>query len=112
MQVSSYWKYHEANRRYIENNRQLINARKRERRKQQKLLTMQGKRCLNCDILMVERCKGVRIYCESCVKNYPIEVRRHRWRRYYNRKKGNKKEKLKPIGSIKYIQSWSTLKTS
>lgn len=72
---------------WYKDNRDRRNARRRELRAARKIASLQGKRCLNCDILMVERCKGVRVYCASCVKNYPDEVRRHRWRRYYYRLK-------------------------
>lgn len=76
-----------SDRKYLESHRAQINDYRRRKRKEKKLAQMQGKKCLNCDILMVERCKGTRIYCESCIKNYPKEVRRHSWNRYYKRKK-------------------------
>lgn len=71
---------------WAKRNRDRINARRRALRTLKRQQAMKDKRCLNCTIFMAERCKGVRLYCESCVKNYPEEVRRHRWRRYWHRK--------------------------
>lgn len=128
--MSLHYKYLETNRiakkRWKENNRDYYNAWRRKHRAKKKAQMMEGKKCLNCEILMSERAKGVRIYCRGCVDNYPLEVRRHKWRRYYYKKMGRmpkakKVEKLKPSirstmpmhrsYSSKYIVSWRSLKS-
>ncbi len=92
-------------------NRDKINAYKRAYNLRQKQKKLQNQKCLNCEILLMERSKGTRIYCTKCVKEYPKEVRRHKWRRYYYRKKGITK-RSKTNTSPHYIISWRTLKST
>lgn len=122
MQVSTYKKYYEANRRFIEKNRDTINARKRERRLAQRKEKLKGKHCLNCDILLVARLedKGRSyIYCRRCLTEYRREVMRHKWNRYSRKKKPVKPPKVKKERTLvsktnyrpQYIVSWKTLKS-
>lgn len=134
MEVSLHYKYLEtskrAKQRWALAHREHINAKRRERRFKKKVLALKDKYCLNCEILLIERSKGTRIYCTTCVKDYPLEVRRHKWRRYYHSKlKRRKRVKKKPVQVEKvvvkefiievkkpakvqeYIRSWRTLKT-
>lgn len=92
--MSNHYKYLETSKRskaaWAARNKERINAKRRERRKKATLQRLKGTKCLNCEIYITERSlkpKRVRLYCEECVRYYPIEVRRHRWRRYYYRKK-------------------------
>ena len=104
------WKYQETKKRWALEHKDYINVKRRERRLKKKQAQLGDKRCLNCDILLKYRSKGTRIYCTSCVKNYPKEVNNHKCRRSYWRKKGVKVTK-KAINTH-YVQSWSTSKSS
>jgi hypothetical protein len=94
---------------WVLRNREKVNAKRRALRLRKKLQSVAGRHCLLCEILLTERCKGVRVYCRSCVDNYPKEVSRHKWRRYYYRKKGLRVKEQKERDT-KYVVSWKTLK--
>jgi hypothetical protein len=95
------------------NNKHKIIEAKRRRRLKARLKKLEGKKCLNCEILLKARLvdKGRSyLYCRKCISEHTLEVRRHKWRRYYYRKKGIVKEAPKYPSLNKYIPSWRTLK--
>jgi len=95
-------------------NKHKIIAYRRKSRHEARLKRLEGKKCLNCEILISSRIidKGRSyIYCRKCITEYKVEARRHRWRRYYYRKKGIVVEAPKETyRSPKYLVSWRTLK--
>lgn len=112
--MSTYRKYYEANRRYVETHREERNAKRRAKRLAARLTLLEGKKCLNCEILLVARL-GIDngrsyLYCRKCITEYSTEARRHRIRRYYYRKKGIK-EPTSTENAPGYVVSWRTLKS-
>jgi hypothetical protein len=116
MGVSLHKKYLETSRvskaRWAANNRDRINAKRRERRLKARRERLAGQRCPNCTVLLSERLDYSSghciLYCRKCVTDYPDEVRRHRWRRYHYRKTGTeppkpKRESKSFIEAIKQI---------
>lgn len=75
-------------------NRDRINAKRRARRLVGRKERLGDKTCIACEILLVERLEidGGRtaLYCRKCLTEYRAQTRRHRWRRYYYRKRGIK----------------------
>lgn len=65
------------------------NAQRRAKRLAARLKALEGKQCLNCEILLVARLedgKRCYLYCRKCITEYSMEMQRHKWRRYYYRK--------------------------
>ena len=73
-------------------NRDRINAKRRERRLKARAEKLSDKNCLNCEMMLTVRLNWSPgrsyLYCRKCLTEHREEVRRHRWRRYYNRKNG------------------------
>jgi hypothetical protein len=91
--VSHHARYLETGRaskaRWSAANRESINAKRHERRLKQRMARLGSNKCLNCEILLVERLNWARgrskLYCRKCLTEYREEVRRHRWRRCYRK---------------------------
>lgn len=65
------------------------NARRRQKRLDLRKEKLKGKHCLQCDILIAELLEDNGrsfLYCRKCIVEYKEETRRHRWRRYHQRK--------------------------
>jgi late competence protein required for DNA uptake (superfamily II DNA/RNA helicase) len=51
---------------------------------------LEGKRCIHCDMRLASQLskkKRSYLYCRDCIERLSVQVRRHRWRRYYDRKR-------------------------
>lgn len=64
---------------------------KRKRNRLNERKTRVGeKRCIHCEMRLATQLsynKRSYLYCRDCIERLSAQVRRHRWRRYYNRKK-------------------------
>ena len=103
----------EYQRKWAKKNRDKINAARRKRRALKLLSKLEGKKCLNCEVLLSARLDWkpgrTYLYCRKCITEHPEEVNRDKCRRAYWKKKGHPMKVIKPTTSP-YIQSWSTLK--
>lgn len=108
-------KYRETHRKcckiWRDNNRDRVNQRRRELRKEKKHIKMSNNKCLLCEISMLSKyggCEKARLYCNNCTKNNYTAVSRHKWNRYYNSKKQTQKDILEQMDDINfqlYLQS-------
>jgi hypothetical protein len=115
MRASLHFKYPETSRaskaRWSAQNRDRINARRRERRLKMRAVKLARKQCKNCTVLLVERLNWSPgrsyVYCRKCLTEHREEIRRHRWRRYYYRKNGIEppKPKTEPISTRSFIET-------